>query len=185
MTIANSNSDIPRFAIRGNDARTRNGNFSTDHYRPEFTRYAAPYVGYLPAPLKKILNARFVAGAISQVIYSYSTPIAWKDGDVWVIPDVSYSRTTSCRHMPHVSRALPYARYIPWDAGMEEYLRVVEGLTVYTRPRNRNAYGTYRAPFSNAQLTKANDPRYLPGVSEHDDDMTDSEWFESYGTYSD
>lgn len=29
--------------------------------------------------------------------------------------------------------------------------------------------------------TKESDPRYEAGVSEHDDDMTDEEWFEAYG----
>lgn len=30
-------------------------------------------------------------------------------------------------------------------------------------------------------LGKKNDPRYVPGVSEHDDDMTDEEWFWAMG----
>jgi len=29
--------------------------------------------------------------------------------------------------------------------------------------------------------SKTSDPRYIPGVSEHDDDMTDEEWFEAMG----
>lgn len=29
--------------------------------------------------------------------------------------------------------------------------------------------------------TKNEDPRYVPGVSEHDDDMTDAEWNEAMG----
>lgn len=30
-------------------------------------------------------------------------------------------------------------------------------------------------------MTKKNDPRYVPGASEHDDDMTDEEWLWAMG----
>lgn len=29
--------------------------------------------------------------------------------------------------------------------------------------------------------SKLADPRYIPGVSEYDDDMTDDQWFEAMG----
>lgn len=138
-----TNSDIVPAALRGEDAATYNGNFSTDHYRPGFTRYGAPYVGYLPPRLATILNQRFSAGAISQVIYSYSTPIAWKDGDVWIIPEVTYSATTSSKHQSELYRL--HGRYIPGDAGMDEYLRVLEGHAVYEyapAARTRSYRGT-------------------------------------------
>ncbi|USH44457.1 hypothetical protein SEA_CASSITA_126 [Microbacterium phage Cassita] len=32
-------------------------------------------------------------------------------------------------------------------------------------------------------MAKNHDPRYIPGVSEMDDDMTDAEWVEAYGEY--
>lgn len=42
----------------------------------------------------------------SYVVYSYETPIAWRDGDGgWTVPDVKYSRTTS-RHQNTVRTAV-------------------------------------------------------------------------------
>ena len=116
-------------ALRGENYTS--SSFSTDHYREGFTRYGAPYVGHLPRALQAVLNDRFNAGKIRQVIYSYSTPIAWLDGDVWVVPKVSYSMTTSCRHMPHL-RHLPNRRSVKRDTPLDEYLRVLDGLMIYT-----------------------------------------------------
>lgn len=104
--------------------------FSTDHYRSEFSRWGAPYVGYLPKALQRILNDRFSGGHISQVVYSYSTPIAWLDEGVWIRPNVRYSATTSTRHMPHLYRL--NARRVEWDTPLDEYMRVLEGLMIYT-----------------------------------------------------
>jgi hypothetical protein len=115
---------------------------STDHYRPEFRRSYAPYYGYLPSRLRKILDERFRAGAISQVIYSYSTPIAWLDGDVWIVPDVRYSATTSTKHQSQLYR-IRNDRYIPADAGMDEYMQVLKGLAEYSRGYGYKL-GTYR-----------------------------------------
>lgn len=35
---------------------------------------------------------------VDYVVYSYGTPIAWRLSDTgkWIVPNVSYSRTTSC-----------------------------------------------------------------------------------------
>lgn len=136
-----TNEQVARAAARGINAESSTGNMSTESYRTEFPRYGAPRgTGRLPSKLASILNDRFRVGAISQVIYSYATPIAWKDGDVWIIPDVTYSATTSSKHMPEVRRVLGFtALYIPSDCGTEEYLRVVEGLMEFggefgTRP---------------------------------------------------
>ena len=125
-----TNADIIGLAISGRTAQTSTGNMSTDHHRPGFTRYGSPYSGYLPQRLRDILDARFRAGAIDQVIYSYSTPIAWRDSGQWIIPRVTYSQTTSSKHQSQLYR-LSNAEYIPWDCGLEEYERVIAGLMRY------------------------------------------------------
>lgn len=58
-----------------------------------------PSLGYLPDEYAvKILTDRDGAGARGlYVVYSYSTPIAWFDGETWTIPPIKYSPTTS-RH---------------------------------------------------------------------------------------
>lgn len=138
-----TNSEIVLAAIRGQNAQTRNGNFSTDAYRAGFSR-RAPYVGYLPPKLASILDARFAEGAITQVIYSYSTPIAWLDAGAWIIPDVTYSATTSRKHAPHLSD-LSAREYVPWDISLEEYMRVLNGHMRYVRPEKRNNPGRFVA----------------------------------------
>ena len=115
-------------ALRGRSETS--GAFSTDHYREGFTRYGAPYHGHLPPRLRTVLDERFRAGAIRQVIYSYSTPIAWLDGDVWVVPDVRYSITTSSKHQTHLWQ-LPNRRKVVWDTPLDEYLRVIADLMYY------------------------------------------------------
>lgn len=135
-----TNRDIVGLAIAGRNAKTATGNMSTDHYRPEFTRSVAPHCGYLPQRLRDILDASFRAGAIDQVIYSYSTPIAWRDNGQWIIPRVTYSQTTSSKHQSQLYR-LSNAEYIPWDCSMEEYLRVIAGFMRYV-PWN-GAYGEW------------------------------------------
>jgi hypothetical protein len=139
-----TNSDMVTAALRGVNARTTSGAMSTDHYRPEFTRWAAPYSGYLPDRLIRILNEAFRQGRISQVIYSYSTPIAWRDGDTWIIPEVTYSQTTSSKHQSQLYR-LPGRKYIPGDAGHSEYAQILSGEAVYEYregDRRRRYYGT-------------------------------------------
>lgn len=120
------NSGIVPAAMRGINAKNGRGSFTTDAYRAGFTRYGAPYVGYLPKRLQEILHERFRAGAIVQVIYSYSTPIAWLDAGQWVIPNVSYSPTTSTKHQSQLYR-LPGAIRIPWDEGMNGYMGLLNG----------------------------------------------------------
>lgn len=135
-----TNHDIVTAALRGKNAATSTGNMSTDHYREGFTRYGAPYSGQLPPRLSLILDERFRAGAISQVIYSYSTPIAWLDGDTWVIPAVSYSITTSTKHQSQLYRLFSSVSVnltvkIPYDCGQDEYLRYVSGQMAYRNGR--------------------------------------------------
>lgn len=128
--MGKTNADIVTVALRGGNATASGGNMSTDHYRGDFSRWGAPFHGYLPARLRDRLDEVFRAGRISQVIYSYSTPIAWKDGDVWIIPDVRYSVITSTKHQTHLYRLR--GQYIPADAGSSEYAQVLAGATVYT-----------------------------------------------------
>lgn len=136
-----TNADIVPLALRSVNAATTTGNMSTDHFRVGTTRTWPPCVGILPTRLVNILDQRFQAGTIRQVIYSYSTPIAWLDGDTWVVPDVRYSPTTASKHQSQLWR-LRDSVSIPWDCGIEEYQRVLEGHMIYSRGYG-NKLGTY------------------------------------------
>lgn len=124
-----TNAGVVQAARLGRDARNSRGTMSTDAYRAGFTRSGAPYVGYLPERLRAILDARFREGAVVQVIYSYNTPIAWLDAGCWVIPEVRYSTTTSSKHQSPLW--VLRGEYIPADAGLDEYMQVLNGATRY------------------------------------------------------
>lgn len=130
-----TNADIVPAALRGEDAQTGTGNMSTRAYRA----YAFAGTGALPSRLSRLFR---YTPTIDRVIYSYATPIAWRDRGVWIVPSVRYSITTSSKHATHLYR-LPNARNVPWDAGAEEYEAVVTGRAVYVPWEGR--YGTYRA----------------------------------------
>lgn len=136
--------------MRGESAQTKNGNMSTDHYRPGFTRYGAPYAGSLPRVWRRWLDSRFNAGAIAQVIYSYSTPIAWFDDAYgWTIPAESYSTTTSTKHQTHLYRTTGTTYAIPYDATQADVQRVMDGEMYFTYKgygRNRVFTGTVPGP---------------------------------------
>lgn len=87
-------------------------------------------LGWLPDRLKTIAYERF--DYVDRVIYSYGTPIAWRDSGVWIVPDVRYSTMTSSKHQAPVRRGLEHLA-IPEDCGLEEYERVIAGLMVYLR----------------------------------------------------
>lgn len=55
----------------------------------EVAPYGASSTGRLPS--EHVASAR----AADYVVYSYSTPIAWHTAGEWVMPDESYSVTTS------------------------------------------------------------------------------------------
>ena len=116
-----NNAGIITAAMRGINAANGRGTFTTD---------TAPgnslYLGYLPSKLKDILHKRFRQGAVVQVIYSYSTPIAWLDAGAWIIPNVRYSATTGTKHQSQLHR-LPGAICIPWDEGMNGYMGLLNG----------------------------------------------------------
>lgn len=62
--------------------------------------------GRLPQDWARTLTAR--RGVITYVIYSYQTPIAWRDSECgWVVPDERYSQTTSV-HQGRIRAALTY-----------------------------------------------------------------------------
>ena len=126
MPITN-NAGIVTAAMRGINATNGRGSFTTDAYRAgTFTRYGAPRIGRLPRKLVEILDERFRQGAVPQVIYSYSTPIAWLDAGAWIIPNVRYSATTSSKHQSQLYQ-LPGAIRIPRDEGMNGYMGLLNG----------------------------------------------------------
>lgn len=131
MRVAPTNASIIGYALRGEDARTGNGNMSTDSFRVGFPR-RAPYYGQLPKAWQGILEGGFGNGRISQVIYSYSTPIAWHDYEYgWIIPAVSYSVTTSGKHQTHLWKLSGRRIALPLDASAEEAQRVMDGKMYY------------------------------------------------------
>lgn len=137
MIKNSTNANIILHAQYGKDAQTTTGNMSTDSFRPGFTRHAAPHVGQLPKPWERVLNGMFRDGVISQVIYSYSTPIAWKViGRGWIIPIETYSPTTSTRHQTHLWRLKGEHIYLPYDATEEDAMRVMAGIMEFTRDRS-------------------------------------------------
>lgn len=113
MVTRVANRDIPLFANRHVVAEGY-GNMSTG--RPYGT-------GALPRRLCDIFWER--RNKIVSVIYSYATPIAWYDSefDFWFVPDVKYSVTTA-KHQGYLWRLSEPVRSIPWDASLEEYIRV-------------------------------------------------------------
>lgn len=124
-----TNADVARLALSGRDGESATGDMST---RSTTGNRWAPSTGRLPYRLAEILAARFERGAVDQVIYSYGTIIAWRDCGTWIVPDVSYSVTTSGKHQSQLWR-LPTLRSIPRDAGMDEYLQILDGFAVYQR----------------------------------------------------
>ena len=107
---------------------------------PNGLRRGGYNLGYLPDRLRKIVMKR--ADSITQVIYSYNTPIAWLDAGQWIRPLVSYSITTG-KHQSYLS--VLDAEVIPWDCALDEYERimnaqmrfVVDGGKLVTKPGHR------------------------------------------------
>lgn len=126
-----TNYDIVPAALEGKTRASQNGNFSTTHTTGGLY-WAGWNTGHLPRSLASILSAR--SAHITQIIYSYSTPIAWLDSGTWVVPDVSYSITTSSRHATHLWR-LPNRVSVNADTTLNEYLRVLDGRMVYAGDR--------------------------------------------------
>lgn len=122
-----TNAQIVALALAGMDGETTTGNMSTDSYRVGFSR-RLPFQGSLPSVWHEFLDWRFRAGRVAQVIYSYSTPIAWLDDEHgWIIPDVTYSVTTSTKHQSQLYRLRGRTIAVPHDATEEDMRRVLAG----------------------------------------------------------
>lgn len=94
--------------------------------------------GYLPEPLQRLFFAR--RDHIDYVIYSYGTPIAWRDTGVWILPAVSYS-TTTAKQQGYLW-SLDYLS-IPRDCSLSEYVRTLQGLQRFN-PWAGTPYGVGR-----------------------------------------
>ena len=141
-----TNSQIVTHALRGADAVTKTGAMSTDAYRVGHGRYT-PYQGQLPKVWARILSDAFQAGRISQVIYSYSTPIAWHDSELgWIIPSVRYSATTSIKHQTHLYRLNGRRVHLPYDATFDDAQRVLSGRMGYRYDPKGNPVATVPGP---------------------------------------
>ena len=134
-----TNADIVPAAMWGKRAKTTTGNFSTDPGRMVYT-------GSLPRKLQEIFY-RSIEGSmweeVEHVIYSYSTPIAIKVRGKWLVPDVTYSRTTSAKHQIQLYR-LDYD-LIPWDATGEDVERILDGKMRYVKNWTGDKIGRYVA----------------------------------------
>lgn len=138
--MARTNQDIVRYAQQGMFARTSTGAMSTEH-----TKY--PSSGRLPRAFRHLLSEAISARRVSQVIYSYSTPIAWLDSEHgWIIPDVSYSITTSTKHQTHLYRLKGRRISLPYDATEEDAVRVLRGELMFTYNSTGVAVGTKPGP---------------------------------------
>lgn len=136
--MSKTNRQVALAAASGKDAISGSGNFSTRRDP------ASTNVGWHEGTrLGNILAKRIAAGAIQQIVYSFWTPIAWKDSGVWVAADTYYSAITSSHHASKFYLIGPM-HYVPEDAGMDEYLSVVEGRSIYERANGRR-WGSYRA----------------------------------------
>ena len=126
-----TNAQIVPLAIAGLEGETTTGNMSTEN------RHNLGYAGSrgsMPKAWARLYSDRAAERAVLRVIYSYNTPIAWLDRDYgWVIPDVSYSVTTSAKHQTHLWKLRGTTLAMPWDATPEDARRVLSGELVFTR----------------------------------------------------
>lgn len=124
-----ANSNVVNFA----NADMNADGYGNMHTRNSADMFAVP-TGHLPYRLADVLRKRFHAKHVTQVIYSYGTPIAWLDDDLWIIPEIKYSITTS-KHQGYLYRLTGKTRRVEWDTPMDEYLRVLEGKMYYASGR--------------------------------------------------
>lgn len=133
-----TNSQIVTAALNGKDAETKNGNMSTSNHHT--LRYWS--TGNMPHAWDRTYRSRVRAGKVRQVIYSYATPIAWLDEEYgWIIPQVSYSITTSSKHQTHLYRLRGRHIKLAWDATPEDAQRVLDGVMVFTTDARGNVNG--------------------------------------------
>ena len=129
-----TNADVVKHAIKGDSAKSSTGNMTT---KPG-SKFPNPWGSWLPDRLATILRRN--SDEISQVIYSYDTPIAWKHGDRWITPAVSYTTTTSTRHQTHLYMLLNRV-VIPADCGLTEYHDLIENRITFDRIQNKMLKG--------------------------------------------
>ena len=136
-----TNAQIVTAALSGKRAATPTGSMTTEPGTGWGT-------GRMPRAHARLLGDR--RQHVTQVIYSYATPIAWHDDEYgWVIPDVSYSITTSTKHQTHLYRLRGRTISLPYDATPEDALRVLSGEMVFTSTgygANRRFTGTLPGP---------------------------------------
>lgn len=137
-----NNSDVPVYAIRGEDARNGTDSFRTYRVR---NRYDVPGLGFscLHPRAHNNIDNLILDGRISHVILSYNTVITFKLDGVWCRIDARYSTTTSSKHESQLYM-LPGARFVPQDGSIEEWERIAAGVTVYRRGKCPNS-GRYTA----------------------------------------
>lgn len=133
-----TNADIIPAANRGISRMSATGNFRTVE-----GNQSGLFTGYLPHSLADAFRA--ATGRITQTIYSYATPIAWQIDNVWIIPDVTYSATTSSKHASHLWNLDGRREYVPYDATADDIDRIVAGIMRYEPTSNRNNIGRYVA----------------------------------------
>ena len=142
-----TNSQVVTEILRGRDAENARGSFWGSGSPSRWTRANR---GYIPRRVAESLDAvAEIHGGITGIIMSYATPLAVEIAGVWLRPDVTYSMTTSSKHAPNL---WPLgARWLPWDASVEDVENVLAGFVVYdpwsksfsrgpvTRPENARA----------------------------------------------
>ncbi|WNM66136.1 hypothetical protein SEA_DEJAVU_120 [Microbacterium Phage DejaVu] len=139
-----NNDQIVFHAQCGADAVTKSGNMSTENITGQLYAW---HTGSMPKVWARYYRDRVSAGRVIQVIFSYSTPIAWKDRDYgWIIPSVSYSVTTSAKHQSQLYRLGGRHVYVPWDATADDLARVMDERMVFVTDCRGRATGTKPGP---------------------------------------
>ena len=130
MTKRVNNCDVVRVALRtGEDTQNATGSFRFEYGTPHaITRgYGYHLITWHHARMIETFNRR--RENITAVIWSYQTPIAWRDGDEWITPDARYSATTGSKHLPYVN--IPNRVTIPHDTG-HDYESFLSRKSIYT-----------------------------------------------------
>ena len=120
--MAVANRSVPSYAAQGREVQGY-GSMSSER----ISGYVS--TGYLPPKVVRVLRERARGGNVDMVIFSYATPIAWRDNGVWVRPLVSYSATTG-KHQSYLW-ALDI-QGVPADVSLGEYGRVIAGKMIFS-----------------------------------------------------
>ena len=118
--VKSSNHYTARAIVNGDVATNPGRTFRSD--AGEDVRYGMQF-GWMSERLCRIIRER--RANIDRVVYSYQTPIAWRDSGVWIVPDRRYSSTTG-KHVSALWKLQGLS--IPDDCGVDEYMRVLSGL---------------------------------------------------------